>query len=261
MKMKKPMVNGLINVLALLSSVTFFTLAGNAQDQQRSSQCPTIAVDGPSYCPKPDRDIVFRAMMKDQPGIKATFNWSVSTGRIVSGQGTKTLTVRPNSHCDIVTATVSVDGLQSECPRMASCSTVTDCCGFLPVARQFDKFGDINCEDEMTHLDRFALQLENEPGAQGYIIFYGGRSYHGRLARRGESEERAGRLRAYLLKNRGVDSDRIVMINGGYREQWVAELWIAPAGSNPPTATPKVRIRDMKFRRGKIKKGEYDCGV
>ena len=97
--------------------------------------------------------------------------------------------------------------------------------------------------------------------AQGYVIFYGGRSYHGRLARRGESEARVNRIKKYLLKNRGIDVGRIVMINGGYRERWGAELWIAPFGTQSPTPTPTLGIKDMKFRRGKIRKGEYNCGV
>jgi len=260
MKMKYLIANVTLIVIALLSIITIFTLSGNAQEQQRTPQCQSIAVDCPGDCPEPDKDIVFRALMTEQRGITVTFNWSVSRGRIVSGQGTKTLTVRPDSHCDIVTTTVSVDGLPSECPRTASCSTVTDCC-WAPVALKFDEFGDINCEDEMARLDLFAIQLQHEPAAQGYIIFYGGRSYHGRLARIGESEARASRLKTYLLRNRGIDRDRIVMMDGGYREHWAAELWIAPVGAKPPTATPKFRMKDMKFRRGKIRKGEYSCGI
>ena len=65
--------------------------------------------------------------------------------------------------------------------------------------RKFDEFGDINCEDEMARLDNFAIQLQQEPSWRGYIIFYGGRRFRGRLPRVGEAAARAGRMKPYLV--------------------------------------------------------------
>src|SRR5712691_8379870 len=72
---------------------------------------------------------------------------------------------------------------------------------------KFDAFGDIKCEDEYARLDNFAIQLQNEPTAKGLIIFYGGRSFRGKLPRRGDAAARAARLRPYLVKRRGIPSD------------------------------------------------------
>ena len=251
-------------LLALLISTNGAAIlisSGNAQDRQLNSQCPVITFDCPTDCPKADEDIIFRAKIEGGGSkIALRFDWSVFNGKIIRGQGTDALTVRIDNHCEHMTVTVNVDGLPPACTRSASCSTVTDCC-WVAVARKFDEFGDINCEDEMARLDMLAVQLGNEPSAQAYIVFYGGRLYHGRLARRGESEARASRIKKYLLDNRGIDAARVVMVNGGYRESWVAEVWIAPFGAQAPTPTPTLGFKDMKFRRSRIRKGEYNCGV
>ena len=136
-------------------------------------------------------------------------------------------------------------------------------------ARKVDEFGDVCCEDEMARLDSFANELQSNPDATGYIVFYGGKRHQyptchrSKLAlpRRGEAEARVARLKPYLNGNRGIDSNRIVVVNGGYRAQWTAELWIVPKGANPPVPTPTVKPQEIKFRRGRIKKLEFVCGV
>ena len=98
--------------------------------------------------------------------------------------------------------------------------------------RQFDEFGDINCEDEMARLDNFAIQLQNEPNTKGVMIFYGGRRFRGRLPKRGEAAARAARLKPYLVERRGIPSERVIVIDGGYAEEWHVELWVIPAEVN-----------------------------
>lgn len=136
-------------------------------------------------------------------------------------------------------------------------------------ARKFDEFGDVGCEDEKARLDNFANELQSNPDARGYIVFYGGkrqlnparRNSNPALPRRGEAEARAARLKPYLNDSRGVDANRIVVVNGGYRDQWTAELWIGPQGANPPTLSPTIKPQEMRFRSGRIKRRDYECGV
>jgi hypothetical protein len=135
-------------------------------------------------------------------------------------------------------------------------------------ARMHDEFGDVGCEDEKVRLDNFANELQNTPEVQGYIVFYGGKRHryptrhNSRLAlpRRGEAEARVARLKPYM-NSRGIDANRIVVVYGGYRDQWTAELWIVPKGANPPAPTPTIKPQEIRFRRGRVKKRDYECGV
>ena len=129
---------------------------------------------------------------------------------------------------------------------------------FVP---QIDRFGDVKCEDEYARLDNFAIQLQNEPDSKGVIIFYGGQKFRGRLPMRGEAEARAARLQPYLVKRRGIPSERLVVINGGYRESWQAVLWIVPAGADTPKPELGIPADKIKFRKGKVNPRDYRCGI
>lgn len=137
--------------------------------------------------------------------------------------------------------------------------------GVSDEARKIDDFPDICCEDEMARLDNFAIELQNEPEARGYIIIYGGRYYvscynqtRPRRPRRGEALMRAARMPEYL-NVRGINPQRVTMIDGGYRESWMAELWIVSKGAHPPKPTPTLQLKDIKFRKGKVSSRHFEC--
>ena len=115
-------------------------------------------------------------------------------------------------------------------------------------SRKIDSFGAIDCEDEMARLDNFAIELQNAPEAQGYVLVYGGR----RDTKRDEVQVRGSRMKRYLVENRGVSADRVQVLNGGYRENFTVELWLVPHGETGPAATPTVKERDVRFKRGKM---------
>ena len=125
---------------------------------------------------------------------------------------------------------------------------------------KFDEFGDINCEDEWARLDNFAFQLQNSPLATGYIIFYGGRLFRGRLPKRGEGAARAARMKPYLVNNRRIPSNRIVVIDGGFAESWNAQLWIVPPGASPPSpGSFTIPASKIRFSKGKVRKRAFRC--
>lgn len=129
----------------------------------------------------------------------------------------------------------------------------------------FDRFENINCEEEKARLDAFTLQIQNQPEATGYIIYYGGKKYGKtgqlRLPRRFEAEARVARLKDYLVQTRGLSATRLVVINGGYRETWQAELYVVQAGAAAPVATPTLKREQIKFRKGTARAKDYECGV
>jgi hypothetical protein len=126
---------------------------------------------------------------------------------------------------------------------------------------RFDEFGDIRCEDEYARLDNFAIQLMQEPKSKGVIIFYGGKKFRGRLPKRGEAEARAARLKPYLVERRGIPAERIVVINGGYANEWSAQLWIVPPGLSMPAGDSASVIKKAHFRKGKPNLRDFRCRV
>ena len=133
--------------------------------------------------------------------------------------------------------------------------------GLIRPIQKFDEFGDIKCEDEMARLDNFAIQLQHEPQAKGVIIFFGGKTFRGKLPKRGEAEARAARLKPYLVRRRGIPTNQVIVINGGYAEEWLAELWVVPPGASMPTSFATVPVTEIKFRKGKANPRFYRCRI
>jgi hypothetical protein len=117
---------------------------------------------------------------------------------------------------------------------------------------KFDEFGDAGCESEKARLDNFAVQLQGAPNSVGYVIVYGGRN-----GRHAEAKARASRIKEYLVKSRGLDANRVMTMDGGYMENLTVNLWIGPRGAGAPTATPTIQPKDVKFKKGKVKRSEY----
>ena len=134
--------------------------------------------------------------------------------------------------------------------------------------KMLDQYGDICCGDEKARLDSVAIALKEYPGATLYVNFYGGRRRkfpycHSRrtvLSRRGEAETRAARIKIYLVAVRGVEEARVVMVNGGYREEWTADFWLVPTGAAAPCPSPTVDEKEIRFRRGNARPRDYYCG-
>lgn len=187
--------------------------------------CPNVSI----YCPDVQQagsPITFTASVSGgTPGVTPLYNWVVSAGKIISGQGTTTITVDTAGLAgQPITATVEVAGYNLEC--RAQCQAAVPA---PPNPTKFDEIGEIQRDDEKARLDVFAIELQNSPGAQGYIIGYGGRN-----RRFGTGAQRAQRARDYVVTTRGIEASRIVTLEGGARETGATELWIVPAGATPP---------------------------
>ena len=209
--------------------------------------CPTLSVNCPTDLVEVGQPINFSANVSGgDPNASITYNWTVSSGTISSGQGSSSITVDTTglNGGGSVTATVELGGVAPECNRTASCTTNL----VQNVCRKFDEYGNIAFNDEKARLDNFAIELQNTPGSTGYIIAYGGRR-----ARVNEAQSRADRAKAYLVNTRQIDSGRIVTVDGGHREDLTVELWICPVGAPTPAATPTVDASEVIMIKGRGK--------
>ena len=159
--------------------------------------------------------------------VTPVFNWTVSAGTIIAGQGTDTIKVDTNGLAgQTVRASLSMGGYSNlECSADCAVSIPLP----RPVNRKFDEFPDISRNDEKARLDNFGIELQNDPTATAYVIVYPGRS-----SKRGEVQHHASRIVDYLVNSRGLDQRRIVTLVGPARDELFVELWITPQGATPP---------------------------
>jgi hypothetical protein len=221
----------------IIFSFAFILLTHMSLSAQQSSpaipaQCPTVSVDYPTNCPTYGIGIpaTFTALVSGaEANAKLTFNWTTSSGTILNGQGTPTVTITDAPMYRSLTMTVEVQGLPQGCANTASCTAII--CDRV-LSRKFDEYGFLSLRDEKARLDNFAIELDNNPGAQGYIIAYAGRQSQNR------TRLHLDRAKNYLIKRHEIDEGRIVTIDGGYRDKSSVELWIVPTGAEPPQLKP-----------------------
>lgn len=189
--------------------------------------CPNVEVTCPTNIGI-DQPLTFtsRATGGTPAGVTPLYNWSVSAGTIMEGQGTDTIKVDTTGLAgQTVRASLSIGGYNLEC--------AADCAVSIPVprlvSRRFDEFPDISRNNEKARLDNFAIELQNDPTATAYVIVYPGRSN-----RKSEVQHRASRIIEYLVYSRGLDGHRIVTLVGPARNELSVELWVTPQGAPPP---------------------------
>jgi hypothetical protein len=175
------------------------------------------------------------------------YTWTVSpaNAHILSGAGTPTITVDSTGLAgERITATLVVDDGSGEeaCRQTAQATT------FVPPtpprenpSREFDVCCSCSFDDQKARLDNLAVELQNDPSTSTYVIAYGGRT-----SRIGQADRLGARARDYLVMQRGIDPSRIVVMNGGFREEDCVELWIVPSGATPPVPTPTVQAGDVR---------------
>jgi len=214
------------------------------------SPCPyPVNVSSPSSVN--EGGLVTFAAEVGYPGTASlNYSWAVSPSgaRVVSGAGTRTITVDTTGlGRQRVTATLVVDDGSGDaaCRQEAQAATLVTATTPPPGGpRRFDEFPSIAFDDDKARLDNFAIELQNNPTATGHVIFYrGSRSPADRADRLG------GRAYEYLTRNRGIDTNRLVVVSGGYRTRDTFELWLVPQGATPPQPTPTVLPEDVRPRQ------------
>jgi len=223
---------------------------GTCSDCIPNRVCPNVTVSCPDAADEGAPVNISATVVSAGTPPVATYNWSVSTGTITSGQGTSSITVDTSGKGgQTITATVEVGGPDPTCTRTWSCSVPVR--GKPPLPRKFDEYGNIRFNDEKARLDNFAIQLQNEPTAQGYIYGYGSCG--------SEGQERANRAKDYLVNTRGIDAGRLVVVDGGCKPELKVELWIVPQGATAAPADtsgavspcPDCKKKATKPRRGR----------
>jgi hypothetical protein len=175
------------------------------------------------------------------------YNWVVSpaNAKVLSGAGTPTITVDSTGLAgQQITATLVVDDGSGE----STCKQASQATTTIPVhekrvivGREFDRCCSCSNDDQKARLDNLAVELQNDPSATTYLFAYGGRT-----SQTGQADRLLARARDYLVSQRGIDSSRIVLVNGGFKEEDCVEAWIVPQGAAVPQASPTVEPNEVK---------------
>lgn len=90
---------------------------------------------------------------------------------------------------------------------------------------KIDQFGNIRTEDAMARLDRFTLELQARPETRGIIV---ANNTIDQSHLRGTFLRLANGYRDYLVNMRGVEPERISVIEGERKRDLSFELWTLP---------------------------------
>lgn len=144
-----------ILLLSLLFVVT-------GADRAYSQDCPGIVVTCPDSGLGPTLTF-FANVSGSSPSAKLSFNWTVSSGKIISGQGTASIVVdNTEARGQGMTGTVEVVGIPKECGNKSSCSIIV-CPG--PAARKFDEYGDLTWAEEQARIKAWHPRRSKHPRA------------------------------------------------------------------------------------------------
>jgi len=115
---------------------------------------------------------------------------------------------------------------------------------------RFDQWGDIGVNDENARLDKIALQAREWPLSIVHLVIHAGQT-----ACVGEAKARGVRAKNYLV-NRGIEPERIVFTDAGWRKEVSVQVWIWP----PQLGKPKVVPDDSDLKRSAVRL-ERNCKI
>jgi hypothetical protein len=174
--------------------------------------------------------------------ITAQFNtpvryiWTVSpsNARIIGPADRDSITVdSTNLGGQTISAKLVVDDGRADalCRQMDEASTKVRKVE-LPQPRRWkhDEFPSRAYDDVKARLDAYVIELQNKPDSKGYIILYSGAK-----SKPAQTQKLNAKVIDYLVKDRGFPPERIVILQGGKRDDDFVELWVVESGADPPT--------------------------
>ncbi|MEZ5427617.1 MAG: hypothetical protein R2747_15210 [Pyrinomonadaceae bacterium] len=141
-----------------------------------SQTCPEIKVHGPDGLTH-FGDVITLTAVIDGQNENFEYDWTVSAGKIISGQNTSTIQVlteesefERNNLSEFITATLKVKGLPKNCNNEASETVVISPICILPM--KADEYGKASIFEEYAHFQNlFETYLQRSAGSKAYVRF------------------------------------------------------------------------------------------
>ncbi len=163
------MVKFMSRILVVCVSVLILSVSAFAQGEIKP--CPAIQTASPTTVTMPGETITFSVKVgTESENSKLKYDWIVSAGTIIEGQGTSIIKVAttPEMSGETVTSKVKIEGLPENCSNEASESagleSICSCCGVA-----FEDYGKTPAEEEKARLDNMFTFLLSNPEAIAYF--------------------------------------------------------------------------------------------
>lgn len=196
-----------------------------------------LTVNGPATAAEGE-PVTFTSSVTYEGSSALNYTWTVSPAGaniIKGGPGSTEITVSTAGlGGQPITAILVVDDGSGDRACRRSAQATIEIINVDEKIVCFDCIPDVRNDDLKARLDNFAIELQNTPGAQGFIYVYTGQYLRGG----GNYERRARFIQNYMVNTRRFDASRLVIKDGGYRSTSAYELFIIPQGKTAPEPTP-----------------------
>jgi hypothetical protein len=245
-------------IRSLLIVVTTLLLVCNAT-AQHGDECPNLTISASAAVVTAGTPATFTARAGGFESRRVSYNWAVSAGTIISGQGTPTIEVDSTGlKGQNITAQIHISGdWMMACMTSASETTAVAALPTPTLLASASTAGN-NCEYVLMIMDRLIAELGNDPNASGVIIIYRDAGKPGAfMNRRREVSD--------WMRIRGFDPTRVTIIDGTFRAKAETEFWVRPAGAEMPpvkaadVAAPAASATEVKLPY--IHSSQYSDGI
>jgi hypothetical protein len=152
----------------IISTIFICVCCVVALAQARDIDCPSISVTGPSYGVPLGTPIKFSGDIgKEVEKYNVQYFWSISSGKLISGQGSKTIIVLEEQGKN-VTVLLEVKGLPEKCYFTASETAIPHDPPSPILIDEFDSFGRSGTRGR---LDKLFDELQSDKDAEGVVLF------------------------------------------------------------------------------------------
>jgi len=154
----------------IFTAILIFAFCFAAYAQTNENSCPIIDVISPAGVVEPTEPVSFIAEVgKETEKFNIEYIWTVKGGKILEGQGTKSIKALMDECGDTLTATLEIKGLPQTCPFTASETYAISHNCELMRSIPIDGYGKLTVAEEETKMDNFITKLQKEITAEGVI--------------------------------------------------------------------------------------------
>ena len=209
-------------------------------------RCPSYVISGAAPIKLISDLFGAKEILGDEGMKRLSYEWQISGARITSGQGTPDVvldaTGAEGSKSGCINVTLRVKGVPPTCESVKSCTLRFDYDCSSPTHFD-DKYGAVSAKVEEVHLDRIS-ELLRERGSNSLLYIV---AYAGRRACISEAQWRGSRAKKYLIETRRIQDGRIVVVDGGFRENLAIELYVLSKSACGPLPAPTVRASEVQI--------------